>query len=208
MRPSDVVRPHLPNAGWSPSLWHGARHHRLQHQRMGSSSTSVPALGVAWHHKQISILCRAWVWGGPGRRCISPDYGFVPVAATPVRGPGAMAARRTAAASDGGGRLSCQSRPVAAVFPHNIYTTEIDRLQSFSTCSCCPWRWLAQVAASQRCCTATPQYRRDASWGSWWAAMATAAYSCRWAMAALVFGWGEAGGGNGGAARRLNGAGF
>ncbi len=39
-------------------------------------------------------------------------------------------------------------------------------------------------------------------------AKATAAYSCDRATAALVFGWGEAGGGNVGAARYLNGAGF
>jgi hypothetical protein len=39
-------------------------------------------------------------------------------------------------------------------------------------------------------------------------AKATAAYSCDRATAALVFSWGEAGGGNVGAARYLNGAGF
>jgi hypothetical protein len=71
-----------------------------------------------------------------------------------------------------------------------------------------PLEVVGQVAASQQCCTATPPYRRDASWVPWRAAMAMAAYSCDWATAALVFGWGEAGGGNGGAARHSNGVGF
>jgi hypothetical protein len=120
---------------------------------------------------------------------------------------GRMAARQKAAASEGRGRPSRQSRPTVAVFLHNSYTTEKDRLQSFSTRSCCPWRWLAQVAASQQCCTATPPYRRDASSGSWWAAIATATYSCDRTMVVLVFGWRKAGGGTARPSTALGGVG-
>jgi hypothetical protein len=51
--------------------------------------------------------------------------------------------------------------------------------------------------------SATP-YWRDASWRvSWQAATATAAYSCDRAVAAPHFGWGAAGGGDGGVAPAL-----
>ena len=79
-----------------------------------------------------------------------------------------------------------------------------------STRSCCPWRCLAQAAASQCCCT-TPQWRDASLRVSWQAAEATAADSCErddGGARPSAGGLSVGGGGGGGSWRSLYGAGF
>jgi hypothetical protein len=60
-----------------------------------SSTTSVKGVVFAikyppwaWSNIRTNLpLCCAWVWGGPGCCLLPSDYGFAPVAATPVRDP-------------------------------------------------------------------------------------------------------------------------
>ncbi len=152
----------------------GRLHHRL------------PVLGVAWHHEQIGILCRTWVWGRPRLLPNFPRLQLHP--------SGGYASEKVLAWWRWwrGERLQLPKAEVflatsLALLQWFFFTTEIVHLQSFITHSCCPWRWLSQVAASQRGCTATLPYRQDASWReSWRAAMATATYSCNWMMTVLV----------------------
>ena len=63
----------------------------------------------------------------------------------------ATTARRMVATSEGGGRPCRQSRPSRRGLFHSQYTTQTDStVISISSRSCCPWRWWAQVTASQR----------------------------------------------------------
>jgi hypothetical protein len=137
--------------GRDAGLGWGARQHRLQNQERvvlatkwssWAEQTSVLAL----HH----LLCL-----GMGRAqsaiAITPQQRLRSSGNYASEEPGmvVMAERRIVATSEGGGRPSRQSRPERRWF-FNAFT-QYKQSATISTRSCCPWRWLAQVAASQRC---------------------------------------------------------
>ncbi len=62
----------------------------------------------------------------------------------------ATAARRMVATSEGGGRPCRQSCPLRRWFLHKLIHNINSPIHSISSRSCCPWRWWAQVTASQR----------------------------------------------------------
>jgi hypothetical protein len=91
----------------------------------------------------------------------------------------ATAARRMVATSEGGGRPCRQSCPLLRGL-FIAYTQHKQSVTSISSRSCCPWRWWAQVMASQRLLVRRQWRRRHT--------VATG----RWRR--LFLGWGTAGG--------------
>ncbi len=82
---------------------------------------------------------------------ITPQQRLCPSGGYASEEPGtvATAAGRTVATSEGGGRPCRQSRPLwRGLFI--AYTQHKQSEISISSRSCCPWRWWAQVTASQR----------------------------------------------------------
>ncbi len=89
------------------------------------------------------------------------------------------------ATSEGGGRPCCQSRPLRWWSLHKLIHNRNRPIHSISSRSCCPWRWLAQVTASQRFLAPRPIGETPVG-VSWQAVTATAAYSCDRTVAALL----------------------
>jgi hypothetical protein len=80
----------------------------------------------------------------PQQQRLRPSGGY----ASQEPGTVATAARRMVATSEGGGRPCRQSRPLRRGL-FIAYTQHKQSVTSISSRSCCPWRWWAQVTASQ-----------------------------------------------------------
>jgi hypothetical protein len=130
--------------------------------RMGRSSSSSTTSGEGRLRHQVVGTGVAYISTRPAS-VAAPGYGVGPerycnfastTASSQCRlrqwepGTVATAARRMVATSEGGGRPSRQSRPEWRWFLKE--NTQHKQIATISVRSCCPWRWLAQVAASQR----------------------------------------------------------
>ncbi len=129
----------------------GRRQHRLQHQERVILATKLSSRA-----EQTSVLAlRLLLCLGMGRAqsaiAITPQQRLRSSGGYASEEPGtvATAARRIVATSEGGGRPSRQSRPEQHWFFNTF--TQHKQFATISTRSCCPWRWSAQVTASQRC---------------------------------------------------------
>jgi hypothetical protein len=140
--PSPLVS--LPSVGTAASDG-GARHLRPQQEGVVFAIS-----GRHGHSTRPASFATPGYGESPGRYSVfHPKYGFVPVAAVPVLDRHmATAARRMVATSEGGGRPCHRSRPLRrGLFIAN--TQHKQSVISTSSCSCRPWRWWAQVTASQ-----------------------------------------------------------
>jgi hypothetical protein len=143
--------PLVPSSSVGTSAWMGALANIVHDIRRGLPS-SPPSGRPGRSLTTLTDLPQLLRLGMGGPRAYSifhPNYGFIPVAAAPVDGTVATAARRMVATSEGGGRPCRQSRPLRRGL-FIAYTQHKQLVTSISSCSCRPWRWWAQVTASQQ----------------------------------------------------------
>jgi hypothetical protein len=132
------------------SAWVGALANIVHNIRRGSSSPPSGHHGRSLTTEQDLPQCCAWVWGGLERTAFSPQLRLRPGGGYAGVGPARWQQRRGEWSQLPKAEVVLAVSLVLYGGSSSLAVTQHKQFASISIRSCCPWRWCAQVIASQR----------------------------------------------------------